>query len=90
MTGSADAIFMFPIRTIALFEPDVLQLGDFGFAVQKLQEKLIQFDFYDGPIDGYFSEETEQSLRQCQASLGIKVTGQCDTTTWQALETIHG
>lgn len=89
MTGSADAIFMFPIRAITLFEPDILQLGDFGFAVQKLQEKLIQLNFYDGPIDGYFSEETEQSLRKVQASLGIKVTGQCDALTWQALQTIQ-
>ena len=86
MTGSSDAIFLFPVRAIKLLDSDVLQLGDFGFLVQRLQETLIHSGFYDGPIDGYFSYETERSIRQVQRHYRLKITGQCDATIWQALQ----
>lgn len=86
MTGSIDKIFMFPVRSIQLREQDVLQLGDFGFSVQKVQECLIRLGFYDGPIDGYLSPETENAIRLAQLSLQLNVTGQCDLMTTQALQ----
>lgn len=86
MTASIDKIFMFPVRSIQLREQDVLQLGDFGFSVQKVQESLIRLGFYDGPIDGYLSPETENAIRQAQLSLRLDVTGQCDLMTTKALQ----
>lgn len=86
MTASIDQIFMFPVRSIQLREQDVLQLGDFGFSVQKVQEYLIRLGFYDGPIDGYLSPETENAIRLAQLSLRLNVTGQCDLMTTQALQ----
>ncbi|NJN71531.1 MAG: peptidoglycan-binding protein [Limnothrix sp. RL_2_0] len=87
MTGSIDTIFMFPVRSIQLREQDILQLGDFGFSVQKVQQEyLIRLGFYDGPIDGYLSPETENAIRLAQLSLRLDVTGQCDLMTTQALQ----
>lgn len=85
MTGSADAIFMFPVRAIRLAETEVLQLGDFGFKVQRLQQILIRLGFYDGAIDGYFCHETEWAIRQAQQHFQLTVTGQYDPETWQVL-----
>lgn len=85
MTISSETIFSFPVRSIKLWESGELQLGDFGFAVQKLQQLLIQLDFYDGPIDGYLSPETEFSLRSAQSYFCLSSTGCCDCQTWQIL-----
>lgn len=85
MISPVESIFPFPVRSIKLWAMEDLELGDFGFAVQRLQEKLIHLGFYDGPIDGYLSLETELAIRLAQSYLRLQVTGRCDTKTWQTL-----
>lgn len=86
MAALPETFVRLPERSIKLRESGELELGDFGFSVQRLQEILIKLDFYDGPIDGYLSPETARSLRQAQAFLRLKTTGCCDPLTWQRLQ----
>ena len=88
MTAFSETFAKLPERSIKLRESGELELGDFGFSVQKLQESLIKLGFYDGPIDGYLSPETASSLCQAQAHLRLNVTGYCDTLTWQMLRQV--
>ncbi|AFY36599.1 Peptidoglycan-binding domain 1 protein [[Leptolyngbya] sp. PCC 7376] len=88
MTAFSETFVKLPERSIKLRASGELELGDFGFSVQKLQEHLIRLGFYDGPIDGYLSPETAVSLRQAQAYLRLQVTGCCDAMTWQTLRQI--
>jgi peptidoglycan hydrolase-like protein with peptidoglycan-binding domain len=86
MVSPIESIFLFPVRSIKLWAVEDLELGDFGFAVQRLQERLIHLGFYDGPIDGYLSPETQSALRKAQSYFRLQVTGCCDAMTWQTLQ----
>ncbi|MGB2924315.1 MAG: peptidoglycan-binding domain-containing protein [Limnothrix sp.] len=86
MTISTDMTFLFPVRSIQLKELDVLQLGDFGFSVQRVQQTLIELGLYDGPIDGYLSTETEKAIRRAQECFQLNATGKCDMLTLRALQ----
>lgn len=88
MAAFSEAFIKLPERSIKLRDSGELELGDFGFSVQRLQESLIKLGFYDGPIDGYLSPETATSLRQAQTYLRLQATGCCDTVTWSKLQKI--
>ncbi len=85
MTALSEMSIRLPERSIKLRESGELELGDFGFSVQKLQEILIKLGFYDGPIDGYLSPETSKSIRKAQGFLRLEKTGCCDALTWRLL-----
>lgn len=53
--------------------------------VQQAQQSLHEKGFYNGPINGQSSEETTQALRRFQIRNGLKVSGQLDEGTVQAL-----
>lgn len=58
--------------------------------VQNLQRYLRQLAFFEEgiglpPVDGIFERDTEQSLRDFQASRGLPVTGSADRRTWELL-----
>lgn len=86
MAAFSETFVKLPERSIKLRDSGELELGDFGFSVQRLQEILIKLGFYDGPIDGYLSLETETSLRQAQAYFCLQATGCCDKSTWSKLQ----
>lgn len=88
MATFSDNFLKLPERSIKLRDSGELELGDFGFSVQRLQEILIKLGFYDGPIDGYLSPETAKSLRHAQAYFCLQATGCCDTVTWQKLQKV--
>lgn len=62
-----------------------LTVGDQGENVRLVQERLIQFGFFNGNPDGYFDEYTSQSVRAFQQNYGLNITGTVDSQTWQAL-----
>lgn len=64
---------------------NILSLGDQGENVRLVQERLIQFGFFNGNPDGYFDEYTSQSVTAFQQSYGLNVTGTVNSQTWQAL-----
>lgn len=62
-------------------------LGDQESAqVAALQGLLAGVGYWDGPIDGVWSEELGDALARLQADLGLEPTGTMDPTTLQALQ----
>jgi len=53
--------------------------------VQRVQAALAQQGYYPGQVDGQFSPQTEQALKQAQADMSLRPTGQLDQQTLFAL-----
>jgi uncharacterized surface protein with fasciclin (FAS1) repeats len=54
--------------------------------VGALQGILISTGHYSGPVDGIWSEEVEDALKELQTELGVPATGVVDTATLRAFE----
>jgi len=63
----------------------VLQLGDRGSAVARLQRALRRAGTFDGPEDGIFGTLTETGVRAAQQSAGLEVDGIVGLQTWAAV-----
>ncbi|MDO4740857.1 MAG: spore cortex-lytic enzyme [Eubacteriales bacterium] len=63
----------------------VLQLGDRGENVVKVQKRLIQYDYLDGEADGLFGEATLEAVRFFQRRNGLSVDGKVGPATAAAL-----
>jgi len=61
--------------TQAPTESNVLKLGSSGEKVTKLQNRLTELGFYDGPVTGYFGEATEEAYKAFQKAAGVTVDG---------------
>jgi hypothetical protein len=44
--------------------------------IREAQERLYELNYNPGPIDGRLTRQTEQALREFEANLGLKATGQ--------------
>ena len=64
----------------------VLQRGDRGDEVRRLQQRLRDKNFYYGSIDGVFGVETERAVRQFQYSQRLYGSGVLDVATRNALD----
>jgi peptidoglycan hydrolase-like protein with peptidoglycan-binding domain len=62
-----------------------LSLGERGENVRLVQERLVQLGFSNINPDGYFSDETRQSVIAFQQYSRLNPTGNVDGETWQAL-----
>jgi len=49
--------------------------------VKRVQAALAQQGYHPGEIDGNFSRQTEQALKQAQADMGMRPSGQLDQET---------
>ncbi|MEB3356193.1 MAG: peptidoglycan-binding protein [Synechococcales bacterium] len=67
-------------------DANLLALGDRGDAVSRLQTRLRDAGYYDGPISGYFGELTESAVRDFQRARGLRVDGIAGASTQAALE----
>lgn len=54
-------------------------------AIQSLQNRLTELNYYDGPVDGVFSTETRDALAAFQQDNGLVGTGILDPLTQQRL-----
>ncbi|MCL6472979.1 MAG: peptidoglycan-binding protein [Firmicutes bacterium] len=65
----------------------VFSKGDRGDEIVDIQLKLSTLGYKLGPngADGCFTELTEESIKQFQASRGLSVTGIVDEETWRSL-----
>jgi ABC-type branched-subunit amino acid transport system substrate-binding protein/peptidoglycan hydrolase-like protein with peptidoglycan-binding domain len=61
------------------------QLDAFTGAVSDLQQALAELGFYDGPIDGRYSDATIAAVRAFQRDLGVPETGIIDVATLRAI-----
>jgi len=63
----------------------VLQIGDRGENVTKVQKRLIQYDYMDGSADGIFGQETLDAVKFFQRRNGLSVDGKVGPATAAAL-----
>lgn len=59
----------------------IMQQGDGGENVRRLQEKLKKLGLFDSEITGYFGNITEEAVRNFQEANGIIPTGKVDKIT---------
>lgn len=65
----------------ALFER-----GDEGEAVRAIQHRLLQLQWFEGPVTGTYGPATQASVEGFQAKRGLPVTGAVDAATLERLE----
>jgi hypothetical protein len=63
----------------------LLQFGNAGPAVSRLQRALQRAGMFEARIDGSFGKDTEAAVRQLQRSAGLAIDGVVGLGTWKAL-----
>ena len=53
--------------------------------VKRLQEALARFNYYEGPIDGFYSHQTREAITDLQREAGLAETGHMNIASWAAL-----
>ncbi|OEH92802.1 cell wall hydrolase [Bacillus solimangrovi] len=78
---------IYPIETNAQAMPTkpVLQEGNTDGFVWDLQHRLNQLNIYQGPINGVFGPNTEESVYMFQKQYGLTIDGVVGPNTWDAL-----
>lgn len=66
-----------------------LKFGDSGEDVRRLQERLKEFGFYDGEINGEFDEATKDSVIKFQESEGLTPDGFVGIMTMHELDLLE-
>ena len=64
---------------------DILERGDKGEAVSALQERLAEFGYYAGFIDGIFGGATELAVMDFQGDAGVVIDGRAGPITMSKL-----
>ena len=59
--------------------------GSSGQAVRTIQEKLVRWGYFDGPVDGIFGSKTEAAVRFFQEKNGLTADGIVGPATLAAL-----
>ncbi len=63
----------------------LLEVGDEGLEVERLQTALAEEGFWSGPVDGKYTRELEAAVDSYQASKGMKADGIAGPSTLQNL-----
>ena len=61
------------------------KVGSSGETVSKIQQKLKEWGYYDGAVDGVFGKGTEKAVRWFQEKNGLSVDGKVGQATIDAL-----
>ena len=67
------------------FAQDILYWGRSGSKVRAVQQRLKDWGYYGGPVNGYYSGQTASAVRKFQARNGLQVDGVVGPKTFQAL-----
>ncbi|MEB3885042.1 peptidoglycan-binding protein [Lyngbya sp. CCY1209] len=74
------AVTVSPVRPVVT--PSVsLTVGDTGMGVRRIQRRLRELNFYDGPINGFFDGGTQMAVMRFQQAYNITTTGIVGPTT---------
>ena len=68
---------------------EILGKGSSGDGVKRLQERLLEFGFYQGDITSNFDEETEASVKAFQDADGLAADGIVGVMTLHALNLLQ-
>ncbi|MEO0770877.1 MAG: peptidoglycan-binding protein [Cyanobacteria bacterium J06649_4] len=74
-----------PIQLAQVNTYPILTAESTGEAVSQLQAMLSLLGFYQGAIDGTYSESTQAAVSRFQAAAGIVADGIVGPSTWQKL-----
>ncbi len=91
LTAALAVVFAVNIALIALFQliPDAsaesLRLGSSGELVKKLQQRLSDWDYYSGAVDGVYGSATESAVRKFQKTNGLTPDGVAGPATLAAV-----
>jgi N-acetylmuramoyl-L-alanine amidase len=78
--------FLFLLRgPAAVGQEHILYWGSTGDDVVRVQQKLSQWGYYTGPLDGYYAYETYRAVQDFQRNNGISPDGVVDRGTWENL-----
>ena len=72
---------------LALTLRHTLSSGDLGGQVKAAQDRLIQLGFDGFKNDGRYGTMMSKAVRRFQADRGLKITGDINAVTWEALFT---
>lgn len=59
--------------------------GSSGEDVSRVQQRLSQWGFYNGPLDGFYGEDTSRAVQNFQSNNGLGADGVVGQSTWDAL-----
>lgn len=62
-----------------------LKKGSKGEDVKKLQERMQDLGYFDGPISGNYQDKTAKTVKKIQEQNGISITGRVDEETWNLI-----
>ena len=62
-----------------------LRRGSTGSSVRKVQQKLLNWGYYSGSVDGVYGSATEAAVRKFQRNNGLTADGICGVKTLSAL-----
>jgi hypothetical protein len=65
-----------------------LDVNSRGEPVKRLQVRLQQAGYYDGPVDGLYGLDTQRAVQAFQSSVDLEQTGSLSDETWQKLESL--
>ena len=89
LAGAAMALFLAGVMlTAGLCEPSVptlAQLGSSGEQVTKIQQRLAEFGYDVGEVDGVFGSQTKNAVIKFQKDNGLTADGVVGTQTLAAL-----
>jgi N-acetylmuramoyl-L-alanine amidase len=77
------ASFLFGQQAMA--QNKTLYWGSTGSDVNKVQYKLRQWGYYNGPVDGVYGAKTSQAVRSFQLRNGLNPDGVVGNNTWERL-----
>lgn len=83
LTLGVFASFMFGKHAEA--QNSTLYWGRTGSDVVKCQQRLSQWGFYRGPVDGIYGAKTSQAVKRFQARNGLNPDGIVGKNTWERL-----
>lgn len=79
----ASAVFLHGLPATAQYS--TLYYGSGGDDVYRLQQKLSQWGYYNGPADGYYGGDTLRAVQNFQRNNGLNDDGVVGQSTWDAL-----
>mgnify|MGYP005813331097 CR=1 FL=1 len=81
-------VFLLNITLIALTQSAqaaVYRQGSTGQAVRTIQEKLVRWGYFDGPVDGIYGSKTAAAVKKFQSKNGLTADGIAGPATQEAL-----
>ena len=70
--------------------PVVLKQGSTGSEVKTVQQKLKNWGYYSGAVDGIYGAQTKKAVEFFQRKNGLTVDGIVGKNTWNKLKIIGG